>query len=119
MKVKSRTSTVIREIRVAIRCIWTMNIYFARFDHDINGNPDTPMDVIIQLSQRDSRTLLMENKENLVIGFIIMKVEKNRKFRLHRFTDEQIVAKSDYIKAKHIFLRTSLPGILEFIKNDN
>lgn len=66
-------------------------------------------DVIIQLSQRDSRSLLMDNKETLIIGFTLLKVEFNRKYRLHQFSEEQIVNKSDYIKSKHIFLRANLP----------
>ena len=53
----------------------------------------------------------MEQKDYLVIGFTILKVELNRKYRLHRFAESQIEAKSDYIKSKHIFLRTNLkPG---------
>ncbi len=54
----------------------------------------------------------MEQKEYLVIGFTILKVELNRKYRLHqRFSEAQIQGKSDYIKSKHIFLRTNLnPG---------
>ena len=51
----------------------------------------------------------MENKETLIIGFTILKVEFNRKYRLHQFSEEQIVNKSDYIKSKHIFLRANLP----------
>ena len=50
----------------------------------------------------------MEQKEYLVIGFTILKVELNRKYRLHRFSETQIQGKSDYIKSKHIFLRTNL-----------
>ena len=36
------------------------------------------------MSQQDSRSILIDKKELLVIGFHIMKVEKNRKYRLHR-----------------------------------
>ena len=53
----------------------------------------------------------MEQKDYLVIGFTILKVELNRKYRLHRFSEAQIEGKSDYIKSKHIFMRTNLnPG---------
>ena len=37
-----------------------------------------------------------------------MKVELNRKYRLHKLDQEQVIAKSDYIKSKHIFLRANL-----------
>ena len=80
---------------------------------------DEPREVIIQLSQRDSRSLLMETKEKLVIGFTILKVEQNRKFRLHQFSEEQIAAKSDYIKSKHIFLRVTLGNFLNFLHSSN
>ena len=83
-------------------------IIFLRFDIETKSEDETK-DVIIQLSQRDSRSLLMEKKENLIIGFTILKVEFNRKYRLHQFSDEQIINKSDYIKSKHIFLRSNLP----------
>ena len=79
--------------------------FFAPFRFDINADSS---EIILQLSQRDARALLMEQKEYLVIGFTILKVELNRKYRLHRFSEAQIQGKSDYIKSKHIFLRTNL-----------
>ena len=81
---------------------------FFRFDIETKSDEEAK-DVIIQLSQRDTCSLLMENKETLIIGFTILKVEFNRKYRLHQFSEEQIVNKSDYIKSKHIFLRANLP----------
>ena len=81
---------------------------FFRFDIETRSDEEAK-DVIIQLSQRDTRSLLMENKDTLIIGFTILKVEFNRKYRLHQFSEEQIVNKSDYIKSKHIFLRANLP----------
>ena len=36
---------------------------------------------MFQLSQRDTRTLMDEPKENLVIGFHVLRCEANRKFR--------------------------------------
>ena len=50
-----------------------------RFDIDCNLN-DT-REIIVQLSQRDARTQIMERKDNFVIGFCILKVEDNRKYR--------------------------------------
>ncbi len=38
-----------------------------------------------------------------VIGFHIMRVESNRKYRLHRLQEKAFT--SDYIKTKHIFLK--------------
>ena len=81
---------------------------FSRISIETKSDEETK-DVIIQLSQRDSRSLLMDNKETLIIGFTVLKVEFNRKYRLHQFSEEQIVNKSDYIKSKHIFLRANLP----------
>ena len=72
-----------------------------RFDIDKDGAT-----VILQLSQSDVRGLAQKT-ELLVIGFHIMRVELNRKYRLHRIEPPQVI--SDYIKTKHIFLKTTLP----------
>ena len=64
---------------------YTEVLSFFRMDIETKSGEETK-DVIIQLSQRDSRSLLMENKETLIIGFTILKVESNRKYRLHQFT---------------------------------
>lgn len=63
-------------------------------------------DVIFQLMQRDAREHKQEGMQNLVIGFHIMKVEENRKYRVHRIHDA--VATSDYIRTRSIFLREQL-----------
>ena len=63
--------------------------------------------VVVQLSQSDVRELDGKTVELLVIGFHIMRVEENRRFRLHRIQSPQVT--SDYIKTKHIFLKTTLP----------
>ncbi len=82
-----------------------------QFRFDVKGaEVDDTKEVILQLSQRDTRSLTIEQKESLVIGFAILKIEINRKYRLHTFKSDDVVAKSDYIKTKHIFLRTSLPA---------
>ena len=70
---------------------------------DISNEDDA---VIIQLSQSDVREL-GQKKELLVIGFHIMRVEENRRYRLHRIQSPQVT--SDYIKTKHIFLKATLP----------
>ncbi|KAK8398222.1 hypothetical protein O3P69_003854 [Scylla paramamosain] len=63
-------------------------------------------DIIFQLMQRDAREHKQEGMQNLVIGFHIMKVEENRKYRVHRIHDA--VATSDYIRTRSIFLREQL-----------
>ena len=46
---------------------------------------DSKLEIIVQLSQKDARsTLLSDQRQNLVIGFHIMKVEANRKYRVHK-----------------------------------
>ena len=83
-----------------------LKFYIFRFD--IECQHDDTREIIVQLSQRDARSLLMERKDHYVIGFCILKVEENRKYRMHSLNPQQVIAKSDYIKSKHIFLRTSL-----------
>ncbi|XP_076054857.1 calpain-5-like isoform X2 [Oratosquilla oratoria] len=63
-------------------------------------------DVIFQLMQRDAREKRKEGFQNLVIGYHVMKVEENRRYRVHRFHEE--VATSDYIRTRSIFLREQL-----------
>ena len=75
-----------------------------QYRFDISKEDDA---VIIQLSQSDVRELGQQKKELLVIGFHIMRVEENRRFRLHRIQSPQVT--SDYIKTKHIFLKATLP----------
>ncbi len=89
--------------------ITTLRNILHRFDI-VTDEIDDVKEVIIQLSQRDTRALTIEEKDNLVIGYCILKVEINRKYRLHQFKSEDVVGKSEYIKTKHIFLRTSLPS---------
>lgn len=74
-----------------------------QYRFDIKEETD---DVIFQLMQRDAREHKQEGMQNLVIGFHIMKVEENRKYRVHRIHDA--VATSDYIRTRSIFLREQL-----------
>ncbi len=58
--------------------------------------------------QKKKKTLLFfcqaeATEELCVIGFHIMKVEPNRKYRLHRMQEKAFT--SDYSKTKHIFLK--------------
>ncbi|MCL4135333.1 UNVERIFIED_CONTAM: hypothetical protein GTU68_052016 [Idotea baltica] len=74
-----------------------------QFRFDIKDEDD---DVIIQLMQRDAREKRKEGALNLVIGFHIMKVEANRRFRVHSIHEP--VSTSDYIRTRSIFLREQL-----------
>jgi len=58
---------------------------------------------VIQLSQRDIRERRREGAQNLVIGLHILKVEDNRKYRIH--TLMETAGHSDYIKTRSIILR--------------
>ncbi|XP_037074982.1 calpain-5-like isoform X2 [Pollicipes pollicipes] len=64
-------------------------------------------EVIVQLSQKDQRERKHEGALNLCIGFHIMKVEMNRKYRVHRI--QESAATSDYIRSRSIFWRDQLP----------
>jgi len=66
-----------------------------RFDVEKDGD-----EVVVQLSQRDRRA---DGGQLLVIGFHIMRVEANRRYRLHRVQEKAFT--SDYVKTKHIFLK--------------
>lgn len=74
-----------------------------QFRFDIKEETD---DVVFQLMQKDARERKQEGMQNLVIGFHIMRVEENRKYRVHRIHDA--VATSDYIRTRGIFLREQL-----------
>lgn len=74
-----------------------------QYRFDITKDED---EVIVQLSQEDCRDKLVEKRKLLVIGFHIMKVEENRKYRVHK--TQEGICNSDYILSKHIFLKTTL-----------
>ncbi|KAK8746450.1 hypothetical protein OTU49_017024 [Cherax quadricarinatus] len=63
-------------------------------------------DVIFHLMQKDTRDRKQEGIQNLVVGFHVMKVEENRRYRVHRSHDS--IATSDYIRTRAIFLREQL-----------
>ena len=52
-----------------------------QYRFDIDCDLDDTREIIVQLSQRDARTQIMERKDHFVIGFCILKVEDNRKYR--------------------------------------
>lgn len=60
-------------------------------------------DVIIQLSQEDHRG---QQRDLNTIGFHLIKVEENRKYKLHRIiTNPDFKGTSDYVNTKHVFWR--------------
>ena len=84
-----------------------------RFDVPEVDEDDDPSEIIVQLSQSDTRGcsgLASEKKkrDNITIGFHIMRVEANRLVRVHHLVPSSSVDTSDYIKTKHIFLRSEL-----------
>lgn len=74
-----------------------------QYRFDIDDAEDT---VRIYLMQEDKRSQKMEGLQNLAIGFYIMKVELNRRYRLH--TIKEKAATSEYMRTRGIFLRCTL-----------
>lgn len=72
---------------------------------EIVHDPEKEDEILINLDQRSLRSL---GKSNLTIGFMIMKVEDNRKYRLHQ--PKQKTASSTFINSRSVFLRQSLPN---------
>lgn len=70
-----------------------------RFDIE-NDNSEDPDEVLINLDQLNLRYL---DKENLTVGFFIMRVEDNRKFRLHKLKPKS--AASIFINSRSVCLR--------------
>ncbi|KAL4659687.1 calpain-5-like [Arapaima gigas] len=69
-------------------------------------------EVLVSLQQKDMKSHRpVGNGENLTIGFVILKVELNRKYRLHDILTQEVVATSSYINLRSIFMRETLrPG---------
>ncbi|NWW74941.1 CAN5 protein, partial [Climacteris rufus] len=66
-------------------------------------------EVLVSLQQEDRRKYKKEGKgDNITIGFEILKVEDNRRFRLHQLTVQDRVATSPYSNTRSVFLRRSL-----------
>lgn len=70
---------------------------------EINHDPEKPDEVLINLDQVSLRNL---GKSNHTMGFMIMRVEDNRKYRLHQAKPS--VASSSFINARSVFLRKKL-----------
>uniref|UniRef100_A0A3B3TZ69 Calpain 6 n=2 Tax=Poecilia latipinna TaxID=48699 RepID=A0A3B3TZ69_9TELE len=67
-------------------------------------------EVLISLQQKDRRIYRKEGQgDNLSIGFTIVKVEVNRKYRLHNLETLKIMHGFTYINARTVFKRIELP----------
>ncbi|NXC52010.1 CAN5 protein, partial [Aleadryas rufinucha] len=66
-------------------------------------------EVLVSLQQEDRRKYKKEGKgDNITIGFEILKVEDNRRYRLHKLTVQERVATSPYSNTRSVFLRRTL-----------
>jgi len=70
---------------------------------DVESTEDSE-EVIMNLDQLSLRYL---GRENLTIGFYVMRVEDNRKYRLHQAKPKTVSA--SYINTRSVFLREFLP----------
>ena len=70
---------------------------------DLNTDSDKPDEVLINLDQLGQRFL---GNDNLTIGFFVMRVEDNRKYRLHKPKPKE--ASSTYINTRSVFARVKL-----------
>ena len=105
-----------------IRKTWTERIVFGKWTkpHQSGGcvnyptfldNPqyifeidtEKPDEVLFNLDQLNLRFM---NKENLTIGFYVMRVEDNRKYRLHAIKPKTV--SSVYTNTRSVFLRYNL-----------
>jgi calpain-5 len=74
-----------------------------QFIFEIDTGDEKLDDVLINLDQMSMRSI---GKENLTIGFFVMRVEDNRKYRIHQ--PKPKAASSTYINARSVFLRQKL-----------
>ncbi|XP_068571861.1 calpain-5-like [Cebidichthys violaceus] len=66
-------------------------------------------EVLIALQQKDMKSHRKYGQgENLSIGFSVIKVELNRKYRMHDILTQQCVETSAYINARTVFMRCTL-----------
>ena len=65
-----------------------------------NNEPDKTEEVLINLDQLSRRSV---GKDNLTIGLFIMRVEDNRKYRLHGVKPK--VVSSTFVNSRSVFLR--------------
>lgn len=76
-----------------------------QFIFEINHHDEKPDEVLFNLDQLSRRAT---GQNNFTIGLFIMRVEDNRKYRLHDLKPK--VASSTYSNSRSIFLRQKLPN---------
>ncbi|XP_014664553.1 PREDICTED: calpain-5-like isoform X2 [Priapulus caudatus] len=74
-----------------------------QFKFEIGDDED---EILLSLTQKDVRDTRAVGGQNLPIGFFIMKVELNRKYRLH--TIHEKAGDSVYARSRCVFLRITL-----------
>lgn len=66
-------------------------------------------EVLVSLQQEDQRTHKKIGKgDSFIIGFEILKVEQNRKYRIHNMQGQERAASSPYMNLRSVFLRRVL-----------
>ncbi|XP_065580677.1 calpain-5-like isoform X2 [Artemia franciscana] len=70
-------------------------------------SPGESVEIVVQLMQRDIRDKRHKGVENATIGIHALRVELNRRYRLHTLLETAAV--SDYIKTRAVLLRMTLP----------
>ncbi|KPP78698.1 calpain-5-like, partial [Scleropages formosus] len=67
-------------------------------------------EILVSLQQQDMKIHRPPGQgENLTIGFVILKVELNRKYRMHDILTQEVVATSTYINSRSVFMHKILP----------
>ncbi|XP_023222794.1 calpain-5-like isoform X3 [Centruroides sculpturatus] len=74
-----------------------------QYRFDITGEMDS---IMIYLLQKDKRNMKKDNIKNCTIGFSILKVESNRKYKVHKI--QNVIENSDYIRTRGVFKRLTL-----------
>ncbi|XP_046876365.1 calpain-5-like isoform X2 [Hypomesus transpacificus] len=90
-------------------CIYNKNTFLQNPQYKLDVTEDMA-EVRISLQQRDMKMHRMVSQgENHNIGFTILKVESNRKHRIHHFTPEEKVDGSQFSSYRTMFRRCMLP----------
>ncbi|KAI4813778.1 hypothetical protein KUCAC02_003008 [Chaenocephalus aceratus] len=77
-----------------------------QFLFDVTKESD---EVLISLQQKDMKIHRRFGQgENITIGFSVIKVELNRKYRMHDILTQQCVQTSTFINARTVFMRCTL-----------
>ena len=78
-----------------------------QYRFDVAGRGEE--EVVVQLTQREELGLTRAERGRLVVGLHLVRVEANRLYRLHQRLVDTFSATSDYIRSRHVFLRSRLP----------